>query len=124
VAQMQVELVAPDRYVWSGAATLVVAKTMDGDLGILPGHTPLLGVLVNGRVEIHPVDGDTVVVAVLGGFLAVADDKVSVLAETAEFADEISASDAEQSLREAESAGDADKASRARARISVASGAR
>ncbi|RJK98444.1 F0F1 ATP synthase subunit epsilon [Vallicoccus soli] len=119
---MQVELVAPDRYVWSGPATMVVAKTSEGDLGVLPGHAPLLAVLVNGRVEIRPVDGEPVVVAVLGGFLSVADDKVSLLAEAAELAEEISVAEAEQALREAEGQGDADAAARARARLSVAGG--
>jgi F-type H+-transporting ATPase subunit epsilon len=121
---MQVELVAPDRYVWSGEATMVVAKTSEGDLGILPGHTPLLGVLVNGRVEVHPVDGAPVVVAVLGGFLSVAGDKVSLLAEAAELADEISTAEAEQELRAAEGEGDAEAAARARARLAAASGGR
>ena len=52
VSTLQVELVAADRKVWEGEAEMVQARTIDGELGILPGHTPLLGVLVEGEVRI------------------------------------------------------------------------
>jgi F-type H+-transporting ATPase subunit epsilon len=89
VAELHVELVAADRKVWSGEARMVIARTLDGDIGILPGHIPVLGVLESGPVRIDPVDGDTVMAAVHGGFLSVADNVVSILAEVAELADEI-----------------------------------
>jgi F-type H+-transporting ATPase subunit epsilon len=89
VAELHVELVAADRMVWSGAASMVIARTLDGDLGILVGHAPLLGVLANGPVQIRSTDEDAVVAVVLGGFLSVSDDRVSILAEVAELAEEI-----------------------------------
>jgi F-type H+-transporting ATPase subunit epsilon len=59
---------------------------MDGDIGVLPGHTPLLGVLVNGAVGIRQEHGEVVEAAVHGGFLSIADDEVMILAESAELA--------------------------------------
>lgn len=86
---IQVELVAADRVVWSGQASEVLARTVSGDLGILPGHAPLLSLLVPGVVEIKPLDGDAVRAAVDEGFLSVADDHVSILSEDAFLASEI-----------------------------------
>ena len=81
--QLQVELVSADRLVWSGEATMVIAKTAEGDIGILRNHAPVLSVMVEGAVEIQ-TEGDTVVAAVDAGFLSVADDRVSILSEHAE----------------------------------------
>jgi len=78
---LNVELVAADRTVWSGEADRVLARTLDGDLGILPGHTPLLGVLASGQVRITPRDGGEVTAEVDGGFLSVENDRVLVVAE-------------------------------------------
>src|SRR4029450_7060551 len=89
VAELHVELVAADREVWSGEARMVIARTLDGDIGILPGHVPVLGVLESGPVRIDPVDGETVMAAVHGGFLSVADNGVSVLAEGGGLAAEV-----------------------------------
>ena len=86
---LHVELVAPDRTVWSGEAATVIARTIDGDIGILPGHAPLLGLLADGVVEIRSPEGEIWVAAVYGGFLSVAQDRVSILAEYAELAHEI-----------------------------------
>jgi F-type H+-transporting ATPase subunit epsilon len=79
---LKVELVAADRKVWSGDASRVVAKTTDGDIGILSGHAPLLGVLVEGEVRISG-EGSDVVATVDGGFLSVDHDRVTIVAETA-----------------------------------------
>jgi F-type H+-transporting ATPase subunit epsilon len=87
--ELKVELVAADHQVWSGEARLVVAKTTEGEIGLMPGHEPVLAVLVPGPVTIRPTEGEAVVAAVHSGFLSVADDTVSVLAEVAELADEI-----------------------------------
>lgn len=89
MAELHVELVAADREVWSGEAKVVVAKTAEGEMGVLPGHAPVLGVLAEGPVLVRTVEGENVVAAVHGGFLSVADDRVSVLAEAAELASEI-----------------------------------
>lgn len=78
---LHVELVATDRTIWSGDASMVSARTLDGELGILPGHTPLLGVLATGEVRITPADGQVVSAEVDGGFLSVENDRVLVVAE-------------------------------------------
>jgi len=99
---LSVELVAADRTVWTGEASMVVARTSDGEVGILPHHAPLLGALANGVVQIRQEGGETVVAAVHGGFLSVADNRVGILAELAELADEIDVSRAQQALERAQ----------------------
>jgi F-type H+-transporting ATPase subunit epsilon len=90
MATMQVDLVSVERAIWSGEATGVFARTREGELGVLPGHTPLLGALEPGWVvRIERESEDDLRVAVHGGFLSVRKDGVSVLAEMAETADEI-----------------------------------
>ena len=79
---LNVELVSPTQQVWSGQATMVSARTTDGDLGILPGHTPLFGVLVDGAVSIKGEDGSVKDFNVQGGFLSVSNDRVSILTES------------------------------------------
>ena len=79
---LNVELVSPTQQVWSGQATMVSARTTDGDLGILPGHTPLFGVLVDGAVSIKGEDGTTKEFNVQGGFLSVSNNRVSILTES------------------------------------------
>src|SRR5690349_6472164 len=70
VAELSVELVAVERRLWSGRATMVIAQTTEGELGVLAGHEPLLSQLVEGGVvKIRTVDDETVVAAVHGGFL-------------------------------------------------------
>jgi F-type H+-transporting ATPase subunit epsilon len=81
---LSVEVVSPERRVWSGEAKMVSARTLDGDLGILPGHTPLLGVLVDGKVSIKGVDGNQVDFDIHGGFLSVNQNRVSILGESAD----------------------------------------
>src|SRR5580693_10542598 len=95
---MQVQLVAPDRMVWSGEAEIVIARTVDGELGILPRHAPLLGVLVEYPVTIRRSGEDALVAAVHGGFLSVSSDGVDVLAEVVELAEEIDVARARQAL--------------------------
>lgn len=90
MANMSVQLVAVERRLWSGEATAVVAQTTEGEIGIMPGHEPVLGQLAEGGVvKITTTDKDTVTAAVHGGFLSVTGDGVSVLAESAELAREI-----------------------------------
>lgn len=79
---LTVELVAADRKVWSGEATNVVARTTDGEIGILPGHAPLLGVLVAGEVRISG-EGEQVTAEVDNGFLSVDHDRVTIIADSA-----------------------------------------
>ncbi|SDX65457.1 ATP synthase F1 subcomplex epsilon subunit [Modestobacter sp. DSM 44400] len=107
MATLQVELVAVERMIWSGEATMVIARTTEGELGVLPGHAPLLGELApGGVVRIRPESGEELVVAAHGGFLSVTERGVSILAETAEIASEIDVERARDALRRAEQAGD------------------
>ncbi len=107
MATLQVELVAVERKIWSGEATMVIARTTEGELGVLPGHAPLLGELAGGGVvTIRTESGEDVVVAAHGGFLSVTERGVSILAETAEISGEIVVERAREALRRAESDGD------------------
>lgn len=99
-----VELVVPEGEIWAGTAERVIAKTLDGDVGILSGHTPVLGILAVGSlVRILP-DGEEgtsreeVVAAVAGGFLSVADDQVSVLARQAQLGTDVDRAAAQSAL--------------------------
>jgi F-type H+-transporting ATPase subunit epsilon len=122
---LHVEVVAADRLVWSGEATMVIARTTEGDVGILPNHSPILSLLVDGVVDVQTSDGETWVAAVSAGFLSVANNRVSVLAEYAEASHDIDLEKARQDLERAKSAGEnddqAEEAVRlARARIRAA----
>ncbi|MFC0503135.1 F0F1 ATP synthase subunit epsilon [Micromonospora costi] len=82
--QLHVELVAVEEKVWSGDAEMVVARTTEGELGVLPGHAPLLGQLAEpGQVRIKLAGGEQVTYDVDGGFLSVSAEGVTVLAESA-----------------------------------------
>ena len=107
MATLQVELVAVERKIWSGEASMVIARTTEGELGVLPGHAPLLGQLAEGGVvTIRTDSGDDLIVAAHGGFLSVTNKGVSILAETAEISTEIDVERARDALRRAEDAGD------------------
>ncbi len=119
---LQVELVAADRLVWSGEAKMVIARTVEGDVGVLRGHQPMLSLLREGVVDIQDTEGQTWVAAVDAGFLSVANNRVSILAERAELSHEIDLEKARRELERAQSAGeDTDEAieavRRAEARI-------
>jgi F-type H+-transporting ATPase subunit epsilon len=109
VATVHVELVSVERLLWSGDATMVIARTTEGELGVLPGHAPLLGEMApGGTVRIQQEGGEELVFAVHGGFLSVTEDGVSVLAELAERSDEIDVARAQQALERARAAGEDD----------------
>jgi len=96
---MRVALVMPDRELWSGEATTVIAQTTEGDIGVLTGHSPVFGVLAEGSlVEILSDDAEPVRAAVSGGFLSVADDRVSILAAQARLAQEVDREEARREL--------------------------
>jgi F-type H+-transporting ATPase subunit epsilon len=92
---VQVELVVPDGQVWSGNARMVIAKTLDGDIGILGSHPPVLGILAEGSVVeiLDPEEGSSAQggmrIAVRSGFLSVHDDRVSILARDAEIGSQV-----------------------------------
>lgn len=105
---LHVELVSAERVVWSGDAVRVIARTVAGDVGILPGHAPLLSALSHGVVDIQSAEGETWVAAVSDGFLSVADDRVSVLSEYAELSHEIDVEKARADVERAKAAGEDD----------------
>ena len=107
MATLQVELVAVERMIWSGEARMVIARTTEGELGVLPGHAPLLGELApGGVVTVRTESGDDLIVAAHGGFLSVTERGVSILAETAEISTDIDVERAREALRRAEAEGD------------------
>lgn len=82
--QLQVELVAVEQKVWTGEAEMVVARTTEGELAVLPDHAPLLGQLAEpGQIRIKRAGEEELTWDVAGGFLSVTADGVTVLAETA-----------------------------------------
>jgi len=102
---LHVEFVVPEGQVWAGTAQRVIAKTLDGDIGVLTGHSPVLGILAEGSlVRIVPEDdqtaatGDEVLAAIGGGFLAVAEDRVSILARQAELGRDVDSAQARAAL--------------------------
>ena len=99
---MQVEVVSADRVVWSGQSSNIIAKTVEGDIGILPNHAPVLAVLEPSAVVIFSEDGHREIVAVDGGFISVSQGRVSILSEYARMAGEINISQAEKELAEAQ----------------------
>ena len=121
---MRVELVAADRLVWSGEAKMVIARTTEGDLGILPNHAPMLSTMVNGIVDVTTADGETWIAAVDEGFLSVANNRISILSEHAQMSHDIDLEKARADLERAKSAGElisepADAAERAWAEARV-----
>lgn len=101
MADVEVEFVTVESRFWSGTASMVVAKTTEGEIGIQAGHEPLLGELdAGGTVTVYTDEGKKVA-AVQGGFLSVTANKVSILGESADWADSIDRAAAERALSEA-----------------------
>ena len=100
---MQVALVEPEGELWSGNAEMVIARTLDGEIGLLTGHAPVIGILYEGSiVQIRPVaGGPDVFAAVSGGFVSMADNRVSVLARQAQMGTDVNTADVDQLLAEA-----------------------
>jgi F-type H+-transporting ATPase subunit epsilon len=103
---MQVELVAADRLVWSGEATMVIARTTEGDVGILPNHAPVLSLMVDGIVDVRTAEGETWIAAVDAGVLSVAQNRISILSEHAEMSHEINLEKARADLERCRQAGE------------------
>ena len=83
---LTVSVVAADKQVWSGQASIVIAKTTEGEIGILPGHEPMLALLAQGEIEVRitPIDGAKVSVSADNGFLSVENNNVAIVAAFAE----------------------------------------
>jgi len=87
---LQVQVVSPERILWSGEAAMVTARTVEGgDISFLTGHAPFVGALETGKVTVRPADGADVFFAVHGGFVEVSNDEVSLLTDVAEAAEAV-----------------------------------
>jgi F-type H+-transporting ATPase subunit epsilon len=130
MATMQVELVSPERVVYSGEASMVILRTVGGgDIAFLPGHAPFLGALTEWTGQIHLPDGSVKHAAIHAGFVEVSNNTVSILADVAELAEDIDVARAQEQLRLAQDAmarsGDAGAEAelrRAHARLAAAGG--
>jgi F-type H+-transporting ATPase subunit epsilon len=123
MAELEVAVVAADREVWSGRASLVIAKTTDGDVGVMAGHQPVMSELRTSVATIRTLvdgqPGETLKVALHGGFIAVDENKVSLLGEAVELAGEIDVARAEAALARARAGqyGSDSQAAEERARV-------
>jgi F-type H+-transporting ATPase subunit epsilon len=130
MATMQVELVSPEKVVFSGEATQVITRTLGGgEIAFLPGHAPFLGALTENHTRITLADGSQLDVAVHGGFVQVGNNKVSILSDIAELGDQIDRGRATAAMERAEATlrieHDAEAAaalSRAHARLNASGG--
>lgn len=110
-------MVAADRVVWSGKAKEVMARTVEGDLGILSGHSPLMSLLIPGLVRIDSEDGETVRAVVGDGFISVANDQVSIISEDASLPSDIDAAQVRLDLEAATANEDAYRAQLAEVKL-------
>ena len=103
---MQVELVSPERILWSGEADMVITRTLGGgDIAFLPGHAPFVGALGTGVLTIRPsAGGQDEKVAVHGGFVEVSNNTVTILSDVAELASQIDVNRAREAQQRAEQA--------------------
>ena len=104
MATMHVELVSPERILYSGEASMVIARPAGGDAAFLPGHAPYLGLLGVGLVLIRTGDGPDVRAAVHGGFIEVRANRVTILSDVAELAADIDVDRARAARTRAETA--------------------
>ena len=97
----QVDVVSPETSVWSGMATIVIARTPEGELGVMADHEPLMGALATGPVEIEAESGERTVIGVNGGFIQVLDNQVTLITDRAQVTkDTAEAREAAQQLAE------------------------
>jgi F-type H+-transporting ATPase subunit epsilon len=97
----EVELVEPEGEIWAGSAEMVIARTLDGEIGLLTNHAPIIGILYEGStVQIRPQDGNgaDIFAAVTGGFLSMADNRVSILARQAQLGQDVDTAAAQVAL--------------------------
>ena len=84
MAELKVSVVSADQEVWSGVAKQIVARTTEGEIGILPGHEPILAILAAGEVRVTTTEGSVVSANAEDGFLSVENNNVTVVARNAE----------------------------------------
>jgi F-type H+-transporting ATPase subunit epsilon len=98
---LSVELVQPEGELWAGNAEMVIARTLDGEIGILTNHAPVIGILYEGslvQIRSESPDQAGVVAAVSGGFLSVANNRVSILAREAVLGGDVNAAETQALL--------------------------
>lgn len=83
MADLSVNVVSAEREIWSGNATQIIAKTVDGEIGILRGHEPMLAILAHGEVRVTTTNGQKVTVDAKDGFLSVDHDVITIVAGAA-----------------------------------------
>ena len=83
---LHVDLVSADQAVWSGEAKMVIAKTEEGEIGLLAGHEPLLAILAEGEVRITLPEGERILANAQDGFLSVENNTVTIVARKASLA--------------------------------------
>jgi F-type H+-transporting ATPase subunit epsilon len=98
---LQVELVSPERILFSGEASMVVCRTSGGEIAFMAGHAPFLGALGIGVVRVHQEGGDVLKAAVHEGFVEVKDNRVIILSDVAELPDQIDADRARRAREDA-----------------------
>jgi F-type H+-transporting ATPase subunit epsilon len=103
---LEVQVVSPERILWTGEAEMVIVRTVDGgEIAFLTGHAPFVGALEIARVKVRPAEGgEDQLIAVHGGFVEVSHDRVSILSDVAETAEQIDADRARQARSAAEEA--------------------
>jgi F-type H+-transporting ATPase subunit epsilon len=101
---MQVELVSPERILWSGDADMVICRTTDGEIAFLSNHAPFVGALDIGMVKIEEPGGQQTRIAVHGGFVEVSNNRVTLLSDVAEIAADIDVNRAREAKQRAEEA--------------------
>lgn len=102
MSKMTVEVVTPERVVYSGQAEMVIARGLQGEIGVMPNHVPLVTPLKTAPVRIKTEGDKEVKMAVSGGFMEVRGDKVTILAETAELPGDIDVERAKAAKERAE----------------------
>jgi F-type H+-transporting ATPase subunit epsilon len=115
IVALQVELVSPERILYSGEASTVIVRSAGGDIAFLTGHAPFVGTLGVAKLRIIQTDDTEVVVAVHGGFVEVKDNRVTILSDVAELASQVDVDRARASL--AQAIADVDEAARRRAEV-------
>ena len=80
---LKVSLVSAEAELWTGEATLVVAKTVEGEIGFMAGHEPVLAILAEGQVRITRPDGTKILATAQDGFLSMENDELTIVAGNA-----------------------------------------
>ncbi|MGH9137894.1 MAG: ATP synthase F1 subunit epsilon [Acidimicrobiales bacterium] len=118
---MEVQVVSPERILYTGEANFVLARTRGGgDIAFLTNHAPFIGALDIHQVVVRPADSGEVVVAVHGGFVEVSSDRVTILSDVAELPDQVDRARAEAARERARAADDPAALRRAELRLEVA----